>query len=385
MTALWIILVLAALATLSFADTGASSLAVAAREQVEDEESDGIEPEPEGSGKKESVEDQYDHEPSDEDDEAGEEAAAPDAEKETSDESEESDETPSSQERGFDENLLALAQRFEISRENALQYSSPGDLLRTITQLNAIKQTQAKAQAAAQAQGNGPQADGRAKSPERPTPPKFEFNLKSLGLNPDNLPDEVVTAFDKLGGAFAQHMDQVHGFYGKDLDGVKSVMGELLGHFEDMRVQAQEAEQIQFADEFDGLVKELGADWEKELGKGTWRTLKDADPALMTREKVIGWMGTLREGFVRDKEPVPSNRDLMQMALRLLYPQKQAAVMTQKIRDGLKTNAAQQTRKPTPKGKSGGDPYDKAGRKIEKFQRAASSGRTTWDDGDDEV
>lgn len=368
---LWIIAVLAALGVLGFADTAVASI-TPGREAAEDD----TDPESGEDAKPESVEDQYDHEPSDEDDEGAEasEESGKDDDESKADESGETDETPSPEDRGFDENLLALAQgKFGISRETALSYSSPSDLLRTLTHLGAQQQASAAAAAKREAELAGGQQNGQQH--KRPAPPKFD--LKALVPNLDTLPDEFHPVLGKIG----EHVDSVTKFYDERMQQLEGVLVEMVTDAKNRAEQDEAVKQIEFADKFDGFIKESGPEWEKELGKGTWRTLQNGDPALATRERIIETMGTIRGLFQGETE-----KQLYDRALTLLYPNKKTAQVTKKIAEGLKKNASQITRKPVAKGKGAGtDPYEKAGRRIEKFQRAASAGRVTWDDGDTEV
>ena len=115
--------------------------------------------------------------------------------------------------------------------------------------------------------------------------------------------------------------------------------------------ELEQAEQVRAAaavsDRFDETLNSLGDEYESLLGKGRRAELMKSSPeAAENRQKVFTMMTILRDGFVRNGQPVPPEADLIQQAVQASFFKQSQEIARNALKKQIKNAGSQALSRP---------------------------------------
>ena len=234
-------------------------------------------------------------EPADEEaqSEKSEDKDAADEDSGGTEEAEAEDQKEAEQKPVFDENLLAKAETYGISREEAeKEFGTPEVLTKVVGKMEA----QARAAAVDAEDESGKKAEGQA-----------EAELKEIELDPDMFDPQIIAAIRALEKR------------GNDL---AAKLAEKEKVATDTKVADVDAKKSEFSRAFDSELKELPEEFSELLGTEAVRSFqgKEKDPKYLNRLKLIDEMNSLSAGYMQTGKEIPAVPELMRRALNIAFP-----------------------------------------------------------------
>lgn len=213
----------------------------------------------------------------------------------------------------FDEDLLAAAELFGFSREEAKQFGSPNALAKTLALLDQRYQQQTFDAAEPGAAG---------------TPEQTEENIE---LNPDDYGEELIKKTKFIENRIAK---------------LESLLDQQAAF---LSMRQQEAEQIaadafyrQFDKDVEEIASELGFD-ETVFGKGTGYDLKSQQKtdALRNRIEIMNAMTGLAQAYAMAGKPIPAQRDLLMEAIHAKFWREREKMQLNKLSEKVSARSKQ--------------------------------------------
>ncbi len=168
--------------------------------------------------------------------------------------------------------------------------------------------------------------------PSTPEPPaEFSFSLDETMYDP-----AIVKVLRDMNEHYKGKMKTIEEKFGKDI----SEMTPKLQAVDQMVKSQKDQAAAQFRDQFDGWIGGLGEEFHEVLGKDAIGKIAPDSPVRAERSKVLQEMDALAVGYKGTGRPVPSDKELFDKAVKLLYGDRAA----EKAKSTAAARVAQQLR-----------------------------------------
>jgi hypothetical protein len=263
------------------------------------------------------------------DDTEGDDNSAPESDKEAAEDNSSGQDT--AEDSKFSDEVLARAERVGMTGEMVDRFSSEQDLSNALELFE-----QAKGQDSKDGETGDNAGDEKQQEKE-----KSEPALKATDFLDPELHDE--SEIEALQKVFDQMDEQK-----KQLERVNEVVG-----------RQQQVERLNF---FDQQVNSLGDDWKGLLGEGSGFEMdpKEHRTFLENRGKLMEQVDVLADSYQRKGDKVPSQKELIQQALPMVFPEEAKKVQAGQLRGKAQKRSGQSLARATNKEKQPRTPMEDA-------------------------
>jgi hypothetical protein len=214
---------------------------------------------------------------------------------------------------GFDAALVKRAREAGMSDDEARSFGSPDALKRALDWGDRRRGQSSE-------QGQSQEREQKPTAPQQQRKPRI--NLEQFELDP---------AFDPSLHAMAKNLKGMAEQINSAFDELESHTLGVVNHFQEQQREA-------FYDRFDSMIEELGEDYAPIFGKGRRADVLNDAKAVAARAELINQMLVDAESHARinPDKPIPSERELLQRAVRALHGDKQQTIARREVAKNLR-------------------------------------------------
>ncbi len=258
----------------------------------------------------------------------------------------------------FDADLLANAQWYGFTEEDAKAFGTPDALRRVLTAMDrrALSDaTKSQSQPNAAVEGEATQQPQATEASTAADAKQSEVSLAQLtgdvekfNLEPllEGWDEDTKKLFSQLNDHYDTQMRKIAA-QAKAVSPVNEQVAQLSERFQALEQFRLQAEGERIEQEFDGLFNSVGAEYADAFGKGTGRELRADSKELQTRKELVQEMFALRDADERFGRPPMTNKQLFNRALAVRFFDKSKDLAVKQVKAEVAQRKSQSVAKPT--------------------------------------